>query len=356
MSSEPGRAPLTILVIGGSGFVGRAVLAELQDLAAAEQRALTLRSLDKVAPKSARAGVAYFEGDITVPASLVEALAGVDVVVHTASLVDWGVRRREVVLRVNVEGTRNVVAACRAAGARALVYTSSIDALFDGSDHVDVDETAPYPGRWLDAYCESKALAEQLVISESDGALRTCALRPCGVFGPDDPHHMDNVLGSARAGKLVMRVGDGSSVYEHGYVGNVAHAHARAALSLAESSTPLAGEIYFCVDEHRAVNFFDFVAPFVEGLGYAMPPRSRYLPGALALAIGTPAGALARALSPIVSLRPAMTRSSVIVLLRSCSVRSDKLARAIGYAPPYSPQQALERTVASYRGAGWAAR
>ncbi len=72
------------------------------------------------------------------------------------------------------------------------------------------------------------------------------------------------------------------------------------------------------------------------------------------MGLGAPAGALARLLSPRWQLRPAMTRSSVAVLARSCSVRTDKLERALGPVVRDPPAQPLELTLAYYRAAGWA--
>lgn len=86
--------------------------------------------------------------------------------------------------KVNVDGTRAVIAAAQENKVPKLVYTSSAGVVFNGQDLIDVDERIPIPDKPLDAYNESKAKAEELVIAANgvDGLL-TVALRPAGIFG-----------------------------------------------------------------------------------------------------------------------------------------------------------------------------
>lgn len=86
--------------------------------------------------------------------------------------------------KVNVDGTRAVIAAAQENKVPKLVYTSSAGVVFKGQDLINVDERLPYPDKPLDAYNESKAKAEELVIAANgvDGLL-TVALRPAGIFG-----------------------------------------------------------------------------------------------------------------------------------------------------------------------------
>ena len=72
---------------------------------------------------------------------------------------------------------------------RELVYTSSPSVTFDGRDQCGVDESAPYPPRWLAHYPHTKALAEQQVLAANgETVCSTCALRPHLIWGPRDRH------------------------------------------------------------------------------------------------------------------------------------------------------------------------
>jgi sterol-4alpha-carboxylate 3-dehydrogenase (decarboxylating) len=83
-----------------------------------------------------------------------------------------------------VEGTRAIIDAAVECGVRKLVFTSSAGVVFNGQDNVDVDERLPYPIVPMDAYNDSKAKAEALVLeSNGKGGLLTVAIRPAGIFG-----------------------------------------------------------------------------------------------------------------------------------------------------------------------------
>lgn len=86
--------------------------------------------------------------------------------------------------RVNVDGTKAVIEAAIACDVRKLVFTSSAGVVFNGDDLVNIDERLTPPEKPLDAYNESKAKGEELVLAANGkGKLLTVALRPSGIFG-----------------------------------------------------------------------------------------------------------------------------------------------------------------------------
>ena len=96
------------------------------------------------------------------------AVEGCGAVFHTAAKAGlWGPEREY--HRANVDGTRNIIDACRAAGVSRLIYTSSPSVVFNGSDLAGADESAPYSTRFEAAYPETKAIAEQLVLGGEFG-------------------------------------------------------------------------------------------------------------------------------------------------------------------------------------------
>jgi sterol-4alpha-carboxylate 3-dehydrogenase (decarboxylating) len=85
---------------------------------------------------------------------------------------------------VNVDGTKAVIAAAVECGVRKLVFTSSAGVVFNGEDIINVDERVPFPEVPMDAYNDTKAKAERLVLeANGKGGLLTVALRPAGIFG-----------------------------------------------------------------------------------------------------------------------------------------------------------------------------
>ena len=341
----PNNNPFRVLLTGGAGFLGQRIITELRDLGATRDQSLYIRSLDLLPCESADDSV---EGDIS-RSSVVDAAArDIDVIVHAAAMIDWGNTPRSRIFEVNLDGTRHVLAAARGNGVRALVYTGTMDAVMDGGPLVDIDEAQPYPSRFMDAYSESKALAEQAVLEANSERLRTVVLRACGMYGEADPYHMDNVLNSMRDGKLTFRVGSPETVFEHVYVGNAAYAHALATFAmLGEEPPPITGNKYFVTDQ-PADNFFEFMRKFVERLGHEFPPASRSIPAWAAMLAGRANEHFARLVQPVWKLRPVLTRSSVSVLTNSISIQSTRLADDLGYEPRYSVEEAFERVVSYY--------
>jgi nucleoside-diphosphate-sugar epimerase len=336
---------LRVLVTGGAGFLGRAILRELAQAPVAELRVLDLLEVDS----REFPGVVSRVGDIRDADAVLEACPGVDVVLHAASQIDWGHATPDQLAEVNVGGTENVLRACREARVRGLVYTSSMDAVCGTRPVVRADETLAYPRRFANEYARTKALAEQRVIRADAPELRTCVLRPCGMFGEGDPYHVANVLRIVKAGSLPFRIGDGRAAFQHVYVGNVAHAHVLAMRALLEPDTRVGGEIYFITDDSPAVNFFDFMEPILQELGYALPPKSRSVPYPVMWTIGAFLEGIALACRPFVRFVPTLTRSSVRFVCHDHTFVGEKARRHFGYEPIYSESDAIKRTVDWFR-------
>ena len=123
----------TWIVTGAAGHLGGTIVRLLQERKA-EVRGLVLPHESAADQGETR----YFTGDVTLPETLVPLFEGTDpartVVIHTAGLIDIGDRPYEELRRVNVEGTRNVLALCRQYGVRRLVYVSSVHAIAQDPD------------------------------------------------------------------------------------------------------------------------------------------------------------------------------------------------------------------------------
>ncbi|MFV9505999.1 MAG: NAD-dependent epimerase/dehydratase family protein [Oscillochloridaceae bacterium umkhey_bin13] len=324
-----------VLVVGGSGFVGRHLVEALQ------REGRTVRVFDR-RPLNDLA-VDQIIGDLRDPLAVQRACHGVQTVFQTASLVDWRPGNDALLHAVNVQGQRNVITACQAQGQINLVYTSSIDVVFDGQPISDGDESLPYPRRHLDAYAHTKMLAErETLAAHGQNGLRTCALRLAGVYGPRDPYRLPEIVQLARRNQF-WRLGDGRARFNHVYVENTAHAHLCAETALNQGRA--GGQSYFIADQ-PASNFFAFVASFATDLGLPAPPRSIPFAVAYALAAALEGGAW---LSRGRLGNPAFTRYVVASTCRDFCFRSERAARELGYVPPVSAQVARERTLAWLR-------
>jgi dihydroflavonol-4-reductase len=130
-------------------------------------------------------GLEVHLGDVSDPASLVRAFRGVDVVFHLA-----GVRRapsRQLFMKVNAAGTRNVCEAMLQSGARRLVYCGSLAA--SGPSSPDRPRLEEDPLRPQEGYGESKAEGERIALSYRP-RLEVTSARPCRILGPGDRENL----------------------------------------------------------------------------------------------------------------------------------------------------------------------
>ncbi len=189
----------TILVTGGSGFIGSHLI--LQLLAAGHRVRATVRNLTRepeVRASLRRAGssaadrLSFVAADLRSDAGWSEAAAGCEYVLHVASPLPAAAPREEDELIVPaVQGSLRVLRAARAAGVRRVVLTSSFAAIgygkparskpFDESDWTDPDA----PG--ISAYPKSKTLAERAAwdfLNSEGGGLELTVINPVAVLGP----------------------------------------------------------------------------------------------------------------------------------------------------------------------------
>ncbi len=180
------------LVTGGGGFLGSAIARKLV------ARGDAVRSLARGDYPSLRTlGIETIRGDVADPENVRRAAEGCDIIFHVAAKAGvWGPFADY--YRANVEGTRNVISACRALGIHRLVYTSSPSVVFNGRDMEGVDESAPYPAHHEAPYAATKAEAERLVLAANVPDLAVVALRPHLIWGPGDNHLVH--IGSSPAG------------------------------------------------------------------------------------------------------------------------------------------------------------
>lgn len=315
------------LVTGASGFLGGALTRRLvndgdHETAILVRRTSNLRDLAPVLDRVERV-----VGDLGDPGSLEQAVAGVDVVFHSAARVDErGTRAR--FWAENTAATARLLAAARAAGARRFVFVSSPSALMDrdGGDQIDIDESVPYPRRYLNHYRETKAAAERLVLKANADGFTTCALRPRAIWGAGDRSGpIVRLLERAAAGTLPDLSG-GHDVYASlCHVDNIVEAAV-----LAAAGENVGGKPYFIADAERT-DVWGFLGDVAADLGYPRPSR-RLDPRVVALMV-----------SVIENLRripylaehwtPPLSRYSVAVMTRSGTYDTAAATRDFGYRP-----------------------
>ena len=131
--------------------------------------------------------VELIDGDITNKESLGPAFHGVDVVFHTAALINLDRRYKDLIKLVNVEGTRNVCEAAMKANVKKLVHFSSVDAFY----RFPIDEPLYEDRKLIDdanamPYDLSKADGHKIVLDYASKGLNASILHPTSIVGPND--------------------------------------------------------------------------------------------------------------------------------------------------------------------------
>nr|TKV95637.1 hypothetical protein SEVIR_9G375900v2 [Setaria viridis] len=230
-------------VTGGRGFMARHLVAALVRSGEWNVRVTDLAPTIVLGPGESegllgdalRDGRAvYASVDVCNLDQLIEAFEGVDVVFHTAAA-DPGKNNLQLHYKVNVEGTKSVIDACKIC-------------------------------KFPDAYARTKAEAEKFVMKANGiDDLLTCCIRPGAIFGPGDM-----ILPTLdQYGQTLFIIGDGKNYDDFVYVENVVHGHicADRTLSTMKGAQRSGGKAYF-ITNMEPMNMWDFLYMVQEELGY----------------------------------------------------------------------------------------
>lgn len=324
-----------VLVTGATGFVGgqltRRLLADGHRV-----RALARSPM----PELEKLGAEVMRADIADEAAMRAACAGVTTVFHTAARVGiWGPRAE--FERTNTGGARAIVAACRAAGVRHLVFTSSPSVAFNHADLAGVDESAPLGTDFCGAdYPRTKAEAERLILAANEpGRLATCALRPHLIWGPGDQNLIPRVVARARTGRLRI-VGEGKNRVDLTHITNVVDAHVLAGAALARADSRAGGRAYF-ITNGEPVELWPWINDLLRQLDVPAINKRISLPAAERV------GAISEFLWRTLRLRgePPMTRFVAAELAHDHWFDISAARHDLGYAPRVTMAEGLAEWV-----------
>jgi len=320
---------MKILVTGGGGFLGQAVVRALLD------RGHEVATLNRSAyPALEALGVAQHRGDIGDADAVEIACRGREAVIHVAAKAGPGLHGPDFV-RANVHGTRNVVDACRRHGIGVLVHTSSPSVVHAGGDIEGGDESLPLAEHHPAPYPATKAEAERIALGANGADLRVAALRPHLIWGPGDNHLLPRLIERNRAGRLKLPAPE--KKIDTVYIDNAAEAHVAALDDLAGPARS-AGRAYFITNgEPRPV------ADILRGLLEAAGETPRI--GAVNPKIATAAAYAVEGVWRTLRLRrdPPISRFVVEHLATAHWFSIEAAKRDLDWTPTVSIDEGLER-------------
>lgn len=307
MSAAP-----SVLVTGGTGFLGRHLVRELQ-AAGATVRGLS-RSPDGDAALRAL-GVEPVRGDLAEPAGLATAVpAGTAAVFHAAADTSTWRGHRERQARVNVDGTRALATAALRAGVGCFVHTSSVSS-FSHLVHGTLTEDTPRRGgeSWIN-YERTKYLGEEAVRAAMREGLPGIVCYPAHILGPGDTRNWSRLIALIDQGKL-PGAPPGSGAF--------ADAREIARAQVAAWRRGLVGHSYLMGGEH--VRFVELVSRIGAALDRRVPARPTP-----AVVLKAYAGLLA-AVARLSGREPQMTPEAAAFTCHELVVDSSRAVRELDY-------------------------
>jgi len=345
-------------LIIGAGFLGCRIAHAL--LLRGERRIRFLdarrpRVLDDLMAKWGEEGLEFVCGDVTEPGQIQTAFDGVSTVFCTFAIIRYWERlkhQRELSHRINVGGTANVLEACRKAGVRFLIQTSTSNTSLlwehktQSGEPVVLDETSPYveERNLVNHYGTSKAAAERLVLAANSSDLTTGSIRPCsGIFGPHDGLVLENTLRAKTAPPVIAPL----QVSDWVFVDNVVWGHLLLEKELRAANPAAVGQA-FAVSNAQPLRSLDFcraIAHYEPSVSVVFPP----------IHVLRGLARIVEWISPFVTFPDSlkqlstMTPSTMKLIETSYVYNIEKAKRVLGYEPMFTVDEGLLVSIRGFR-------
>ncbi len=316
-------------VTGGSGVVGRALV---QHLVEEGHEVSALARTPASATELTDLGVTPIEGDVLDPPTLRPFAEGKDWVFHVAGINQMCSPDPDLMDLVNIQGTTNVMEACRTGGVTRMIHTSSAAAVGEAHGTLGTEDSR-HRGSYLSRYERSKHLSEKLLFEEA-GDLDVVAVNPSSVQGPG------RVTGT---GKLILDLVNGSLPFLVETTVSIVDIDDCARGHLLAAEHGVAGHRYILNGSSSPIS--KLVGLFNEVTGGDLAPR--FLPGWVASAGAAPIELGAR----VTGQRPPICREMVRVLRAGHAYDGSRATRELGLF--YTPlETTITRTVDWFREQG----
>ncbi|MGR8979562.1 MAG: hopanoid-associated sugar epimerase [Gammaproteobacteria bacterium] len=324
---------MKILVTGGNGFIGSAVVRAL--VKKGENVKVLIRKNSDVS-NLRKLPVELVYGDLTDTASIAHALKGCKVLFHVGAFYRLWARDSSLFYKINVEGTRNIMVAALESGVERIVYTSSIAALGTGSEGRSANEETPMnPQIKKGHYKQSKLLAEFEVLKlVEEMSLPAIIVNPTAPVGPGDikPTPTGRLIRDAAFGRIPAFVNTGLNIV---HVDDVAEGHL---LALERGRI---GERYILGGENMSLKH---ILESIAGMTRNRPPKVS-LSSNLVLPLAYAAETWARLTD---GNEPMITVDGVRLSKQLMYFSSDKAREKLGYQP-CTAEKALSDAVAWFQ-------
>lgn len=378
----------TVLVTGGTGFVGSAIVRSLLEHHPTCQ--ITILDLTISPSQSLERGIShhnvtFLKANILDLDELRQAFQSnrPTAVVHTAGFVPplserYARRMEREAHRLNVDGTRNVLEVAREVGVKAFVYTSTCCVVIDDwrNEYANIDERWPVVERGKGSiYAESKAIAEMMVlkangskapISENDEehndkinntinsqhdedkhpGMLTSSIRPAVIYGEGDHQLVPSIVSCIidKHHESPFVIGPATNLWDTVYVGNVADAHVLALENLLSPHPTASGEAFF-IQNNTPTTFREFCLIVWKTYNGHIPAFTVRIPTWLAWGVG----AVMEGVTWWTGSPATLSRGSINDATAVRYASGEKARRVLGYEPRVGMEEGLRRSCEEYK-------
>ncbi len=326
---------MKVLVTGGTGFTGKALVRRLIDeghqvIALDYQEGLKTDELREW-------GAKVVIGTVTDKDKVKECIRGVDIVHHLAAAFREMNVPNSYYWDVNVQGTKNMLEAALEEGVKKFIYCSTCG-VHGNIDSPPGDENAPINA--ADYYQQTKYEAEPLVKEYFRKGLKTVILRPAAIYGPGDPERFFMIFKRVVKGTFPM-FGDGQTLYHPLYIDNLVDA-----FMLAAEEGKGDGEAYLIADEDY-LGIEELVKKTARALG--VPVKTPHYPIWPVII----AGHICEKICKPIRVTPPIFPRRVDWYRQNRAFDISKAKKDLGYLPLVNLDEGLKRTAAWYRREGY---
>jgi len=315
-----------VLVTGASGFLGLAVVQKLLSLG------VSVRAVDRSDKKGQllwQLGVAIVVGDIR-DSAMHAAIADVDTVIHCAATIGSSSISREVLCSTNVEGTRNLVNAIKdSPNLQRFVHISTVAVVGETDPRTPAHEETPC--RPLDAYGETKLLAEQIVLDAAIAGFPAVIARPMWIYGSGSLI-TTNLFRKIALRKLPM-IGPARNTMQP-----VAIDDAVAGVLKCAVTDGIEGRIYNIAGP-EILTIRSMCETIAQAMGTTLPRLS------VPLAAAIPVARISELLFPVLGMTPLLTRKKLEFFLVNNSYSIERAGRELGWNPTITFERGVRQVV-----------
>ena len=324
---------MKILLTGATGFLGYRTLEKLVHLPEVTQIVATGRTIKKSHcvnhPK-----VKYVLGDLTDVSFVETVMQDIKYVIHAAALSSpWGSYSE--FYQANVQIQKNLIAASQKNDVTRFVFVSTPSLYFDFNDRLNIKESDPLPTKFVNAYAETKRLAE---IELEKANIPYVILRPRALTGRGDTVIMPRLIKAYDDGRIKI-IGTGKNVVDLTAVANVVDAIILGLLATGKSLNET-----YNITNGTPVNLWDKIDFILTKLGRGLPQKK------VSYWLVYKVASLMEFKSKMTNKKePSLTKYGVGILAKTFTMDISKARKLLNYSPKVTTEQAINEFVNWYK-------